>query len=159
MILLLSRLGGGIPARRIGFGGQERQDFVERVPDRVPGSPETPLLGPASELNLSVVVIHFLVNMYVCAYTMIEIRWDPEKAGANLAKHGIDFADAVAVFFDDLAVTIMDVQDEEERFVTIGTDALNRVLLVVYAWRGKGIRIISARRPTRFERKQYEDSP
>jgi len=90
---------------------------------------------------------------------MIKIRWDPEKARANLAKHGIDFADSVAVFFDDLAVTIMDVQDEEERFVTIGADALNRVLLVVYAWRGNGIRIISARRPTRFEKKQYEDSP
>ena len=89
---------------------------------------------------------------------MIEFRWDPKKASINRAKHGVDFADAVSVFFDDMALTITDVQHQEERFVTIGADALNRVLLVVYTWRGEGIRIISARRATRFETKQYQDS-
>jgi len=90
---------------------------------------------------------------------MITFEWDRTKATTNLAKHGIDLADATAVFFDDLAITITDVHEEEERFVTIGTDSLRRVLVVVYTWRKDRIRIISARRGTRFERKQYEDSP
>ena len=89
---------------------------------------------------------------------MIDFEWDQKKAIANLAKHGVDFADATVVLHDDLAITIGDLHPEEERFVTIGTDPLNRILVVVYAWRGNGIRIISARRATRFERKQYEDS-
>jgi len=71
----------------------------------------------------------------------------------------VDFADATGALFDDLAITLTDLYEEEERFVTIGTDALSRVLVVVYTWRGDRVRIISARRATRLERKQYEDSP
>lgn len=47
-------------------------------------------------------------------------QWDPNKAASNLLKHGVDFADAVAVFSDDLAITIEDERFDEERFVLIG---------------------------------------
>jgi uncharacterized DUF497 family protein len=70
----------------------------------------------------------------------------------------VDFADAVGVFFDALAITIPDLHQEEERFVTLGMDFLGRVLVVVFAWRGSQIRIISARRASRTERREYEES-
>jgi uncharacterized protein len=86
-----------------------------------------------------------------------EFEWDEEKAGANIRKHGVDFADAATVLTDENAITIPDpAADEEERFVTLGTDALGRVLVVVYAWRQDRIRLISARRATRRERRVYE---
>ena len=84
-------------------------------------------------------------------------QWDNDKATANLRKHGIDFADAVSVFSDDLAITIPDERFDEERFITVGMDAFSRVLVVVYTWRGNEIRLISARKATRPERKQYEE--
>lgn len=58
-------------------------------------------------------------------------QWDRAKAATNIKKHGIDFADAVSVFADDLAVTVGDARFSEERFITIGIDAFNRVLVVV----------------------------
>jgi uncharacterized protein len=84
-------------------------------------------------------------------------QWDREKADANFNKHGIDFADAVSIFSDDLAVKLTDERFEEERFITIGIDALGRVLVVVYTWRGNEIRLISARKAMRHERTQYEE--
>ena len=58
-----------------------------------------------------------------------DVEWDPEKAISNLRKHGIDFADAVSALGDDLAVTIPDDFPDERRFVTVGMDALDRVLV------------------------------
>ena len=58
---------------------------------------------------------------------------------------------------DHLALTILDDFSGEGRFVTIGTDLLGRTLVVVYAWRGERVRIVSARRATRRERKTYEE--
>jgi hypothetical protein len=84
-------------------------------------------------------------------------QWDRDKAAANLRKHGIDFADAVSVFSDDLAITIPDERFDEERFVTIGVDAFGRILVVVYTMREDEIRVISARKATRQERQQYEE--
>ncbi|WP_035984460.1 BrnT family toxin [Leptolyngbya sp. KIOST-1] len=84
-------------------------------------------------------------------------QWNRDKATANLRKHGIDFADAVAVFSDDLALTIPDERFDEERFVTIGLDGFGRVLVVVYTLRGEAIRVISARKASRQERQQYEE--
>ena len=84
-------------------------------------------------------------------------QWDKSKATANLQKHGIDFADAVSVFSDDLAMTIFDERFEEERYVTIGIDALARVLVVVYTVRDDEIRLISARKATRKEQQQYQE--
>lgn len=83
-------------------------------------------------------------------------QWDPRKALSNRRKHGVSFADAVAVLEDELAVTIPDDHPLEERFVTIGRDILGRILVVVYTWRDENIRIISARKATSFERDQYE---
>ncbi len=84
-------------------------------------------------------------------------QWDKDKAASNFNKHGIDFADAVSVFSDDLATTVNDDRFEEERFITIGIDAFDRVLVVVYTWRDDEIRLISARKATRSERNQYEE--
>jgi uncharacterized DUF497 family protein len=84
-------------------------------------------------------------------------QWNRDKAAANLRKHSIDFADAVSIFSDNLAITIPDERFGEERFVTIGVDALGRVLVVVYTMRDEEIRLISARRATRQERRQYEE--
>ena len=86
----------------------------------------------------------------------MDYEWDPDKALSNVHKHHVDFADAVLVFSDPLALTILDDYPSEERFVTLGMDGLGRILVVVYTWRGERIRIISARRATRQERKQYE---
>lgn len=83
-------------------------------------------------------------------------QWDSRKALSNRRKHGVSFADAVAVLEDERAVTIPDDHPLEERFVTIGRDILGRILVVVYTWRDENIRIISARKATSFERDQYE---
>ncbi len=86
-----------------------------------------------------------------------DFEWDEEKAEENLRKHGIDFADAATALNDTMALTIQDpASDEESRFVTLGVDALERLLVVVYTWREDRIRLISARRATRRERRQYE---
>lgn len=66
-------------------------------------------------------------------------------------------AEAATVLHDELALTIPDVTGNEERFVGMGMDALGRLLVVVYTWRGDCARLISARKATRRERRQYED--
>jgi hypothetical protein len=83
------------------------------------------------------------------------VKWDPEKASANLRKHGIDLADAATVLSDEQALTVTEDDPDEERFVTLGLDALGRLLVVVYTWRGEEPRLISARKATRSERAQY----
>ena len=95
--------------------------------------------------------------MYECTYhRAVEVEWDGRKARANLAKHGIDFADAATVFHDELAITVPDGRSPEERFVTLGSDALGRIVVVAYTWQGERPRIISARRATPRERRVYE---
>ena len=84
--------------------------------------------------------------------------WDSVKSELNLRKHGVDFADAATVLLDECAVTIRQ-DDDEERFVTIGLDAVGRVLVVAYAWRGDQPRLISARLATPHERAQYKARP
>ncbi|MGH7918024.1 MAG: BrnT family toxin [Candidatus Binataceae bacterium] len=86
------------------------------------------------------------------------LKWDEGKARANLRKHRIDFADAAIVLEDGRALTVTDDDQEEERFVTIGMDALGRVLVVINTIRGERVRIISARRATRRERAEYEQN-
>ena len=87
----------------------------------------------------------------------MKYQWDKTKAASNLQKHGIEFADAVSVFSDELAITIPDNRFDEERFVTIGTDVFGRILVIVFTWRSEDIRLISARLAERRERKQYEE--
>ena len=86
----------------------------------------------------------------------VEAEWDRRKAEANLKKHGVDFTDAVAALYDALALTVPEDHPHEDRFITVGQDALARLLVVVYTWRDEVVRIISARRATRRERQQYE---
>jgi uncharacterized protein len=84
-------------------------------------------------------------------------EWDRSKARANLRKHGIDFADVPPVFENEHALTMRDelTAVDEQRFLTLGRDALGRTLVVAYTWRGSRIRIFSARRATAGERRQY----
>ena len=84
------------------------------------------------------------------------VEWDPEKAAANLRKHGVDFADAATALEDPNALSMPDDDPDEERFVTLAMDALGRVLVISYTWRDETVRLISARRATRSERRQYE---
>lgn len=87
----------------------------------------------------------------------MEVEWDANKAASNLRNHGVDFADAASVLLDDMALTILDDSvDEEDRFVTLGMDALGRLLVVVYTWREDILRLISARPATTGERRRYE---
>ena len=88
---------------------------------------------------------------------LMEYQWDREKAKGNFKKHNVRFSDAVTVFSDDRALTIEDDDPGEQRFITIGLDATARIIVVVYTWRGDDIRIISARRATKNEIKQYEE--
>ena len=87
----------------------------------------------------------------------MRFQYDPAKAAANLKKHGVSFADAEGVLGDPLAVTIEDVDAEgEQRFVTVGLGSTGELLVVIYTERDDECRLISARRATRKERKQYE---
>jgi uncharacterized DUF497 family protein len=84
-------------------------------------------------------------------------EWDEAKARGNLRKHGVDFADVVPVFEDERAVTVKDAITavDEQRYLTMGTDALRRILVVAYTWRDSRIRIVSARRASPAERRHY----
>jgi len=85
-------------------------------------------------------------------------RLGPGETKQNARKHGVRFADSVLVLDDPYAVTIADYRSEpsEVRWVTLGADALGRVLVVVYTYRGEDIRLISARHAEPHERKAYE---
>lgn len=84
-------------------------------------------------------------------------EWDASKAAANRRKHGIDFADAVTVLHDESALTIAEEHPDEDRYVTMGADALGRILVVVYTWREERARLISARKATPHEQELYEE--
>ena len=87
----------------------------------------------------------------------MRFRYDPAKASANLRKHRVAFADAEGVFHDPLAITVPDPDAlGEARFISIGLGSAGEVLVVVYTESGGGIRLISARRATRKERRSYE---
>jgi uncharacterized protein len=87
---------------------------------------------------------------------MVDIEFDPAKAQANLRKHKVSFAHAEQALRDPLALTVEDPDSEgEQRFVTLGTDALGRVLVVVHTQRGDRTRLISARKASRGEAEQY----
>lgn len=84
------------------------------------------------------------------------MEFDPRKAAANLKKHGVDFVDAEPVIYDERALTMDDEVDGEARCITIGCDALRRVLVVVWAERNDCVRVISARLATAKEKRAYE---
>ena len=88
------------------------------------------------------------------------MEWDEPKAKSNLAKHGVSFEEASTVFGDPLSLTISDPahSQTETRFVVLGLSHQRKLLVVVHTERGDNIRIISARRASRAERKCYEES-
>lgn len=87
----------------------------------------------------------------------MRFKHDPAKATANLRKHRVSSADVEGVLEDPLAVTVEDRDAEgEQRFVTVGVGNAGELLVVVWTERDDECRPISARRPTRKERKRYE---
>jgi len=87
----------------------------------------------------------------------MHVTWDPNKAEINFKKHKIRFSDAEMVLYDPFAMTLEEHDvAAEQRFVTIGSDAAGRITAVVYSYRADTIRLISARKATPTERKQYE---
>jgi uncharacterized DUF497 family protein len=89
----------------------------------------------------------------------IRFEWDPQKARANFAKHGVSFEEALTVFADPLARIFADEDHsaEENREIIIGHSKNPRLLLVCFAAQGINIRLISARKATRTERYDYEE--
>ena len=86
----------------------------------------------------------------------MSIEFDPGKAKANLRKHGVSLAHAEQALRDPLAFTIEDPDSRgEQRFVTLGVDALGRVLVVIHTQRGERTRVISARKASRGEADRY----
>lgn len=91
---------------------------------------------------------------------MIRFEWDENKNIINMRKHKISFDEAKTVFYDDEALLIEDVEHskEEERFILLGFSAYANLLVVCHCYRESEtvIRIISARKATKNEAKQYE---
>ncbi len=91
---------------------------------------------------------------------MLQFAWDDRKDAENRRKHGISFAEAQTVFFDEQALLITDPDHstEEERFILLGLSSALRTLVVCHCYRQDGdvIRLISARRADRQERGEYE---
>ena len=85
--------------------------------------------------------------------------WDEEKSRSNSKKHGVRFAEAQTVFLDPWGIDLFDIlhSHAEDRFVRIGASKDFAVLVVVYCESDAGLRIISARRATAEERRQYEE--
>lgn len=89
----------------------------------------------------------------------MDYEWDSAKAQANLEKHGVDFADAVIALEDELALTLTDPDSvDEERLISLGMDAIGRLLVTVFTFRGDRIRIVSSRKASRSERRRYEEN-
>ena len=81
-----------------------------------------------------------------------EFEWDDEKATSNLKKHGVSFDDpGIATIFDP------DHSGDEDRYVSIGVSAQKSLLVVVHIFREERIRLISCRKATSAERKNYEN--
>ena len=89
----------------------------------------------------------------------MKFEWDPHKAEINFRKHGVSFDEAGSVFLDRLALSGPDPEHSvgESRYITFGMSSLNRLLSVSHTYRPWAIRIISARRVTRGERRLYEE--
>jgi uncharacterized DUF497 family protein len=87
----------------------------------------------------------------------VDYEWDPTKAAANLRKHGVSFADAALSLEDPLGRTMPDPDASgERRSICLGADPTGRVLVTVFSTRGKTTRIISSRKASRAERRNYE---
>lgn len=90
---------------------------------------------------------------------MFKFEWDDQKAASNLQKHGVSFDEAISVFGDARALTFSDTDhsEVEDRSRTYGISNKMRLLVVVHTERRNGIRVISARKATRYEKSIYEN--
>jgi len=95
---------------------------------------------------------------------LYEFDWDPVKAQSNLTKHAVAFERAATVFLDPLALTMPDDEhsEGEPRWITLGKELSGRYVLVVHTFElltgeQARIRLISARRPTKAEVREYEE--
>ena len=87
----------------------------------------------------------------------VEITWDSVKAKSNRLKHRIYFSEIESVFYDPYAISFEDVDSKgEARYIVIGSDSLERLIVATYAYRDATIRLISARKASKAERKVYE---
>jgi uncharacterized protein len=87
----------------------------------------------------------------------VSAEFDPRKNEANIAKHGVSLSEADGVLLDPVALTIEDDSAEGEvRYVTIGMNSLNSLMVVVWVQRDNDVRLISARRAEPKERRPYE---
>ena len=90
---------------------------------------------------------------------MFKFEWDDQKAASNLHKHGVSFDEAVSAFGDTLALTFSDTDhaEVEEQSRTYGISNKERLLVVVHTERRNAVRIISARKATRYEKSIYQN--
>jgi uncharacterized DUF497 family protein len=98
--------------------------------------------------------------------TIYDFEWDPSKALYNARKHGVTFDQAATVFLDASALTVYDEANSqnEDRWFTLGHDTSGRLLAVAHTYDVSAptnirVRIISARKATRRERRSYEHEP
>ncbi|MBD2242262.1 BrnT family toxin [Nostoc sp. FACHB-888] len=89
----------------------------------------------------------------------MEFEWNPDKAALNLEKHGISFPEAATVFNDPLSVTFLDpdLSIGESRYIIIGVSRFGQLLVVAHTDREEKVRIISAQKATRKEKRFYEE--
>ena len=89
----------------------------------------------------------------------MEFEWNSNKAESNYEKHNVSFEEAATVFNDLLSVTFPDPDHSigESRYVIIGVSRFGQLLVVSHTDRGEKVRIISARKATRQERRFYEE--
>ncbi len=90
----------------------------------------------------------------------VKFEWNSKKAASNLSKHGVTFDEALTVFADPVARIFDDENQslEEQREIIIGHSVKHRLLLVCFVAQQESIRIFSARKATKQERKDYEEN-
>lgn len=90
----------------------------------------------------------------------LRFEWDPRKAAANRATHKVSFEEAVTAFRDPLGRITDDPRHsaDEDRYVLLGLSERQRLLAVMFTERGEAIRLVSARKATRRERRDHEES-
>jgi uncharacterized DUF497 family protein len=88
--------------------------------------------------------------------SVVGFEWDKHKNDSNLVKHGIDFDDAIEIFYGSVVVRRSD-RNNEERWIAVGSSE-DRLIAVVFTRRGDVLRIISARRARKNEKREYRNA-
>jgi uncharacterized DUF497 family protein len=116
------------------------------------------LLAHASPLRRSGAWVGVAGRASLLSYnSLVRFTWDARKATANLRKHGVSFEEAETAFGDKLGAYYPDAL-HESRFILLGYSRRHRLLYVVHAEvAADSIRIISARKATKDEKRHYED--